>query len=205
MHVPGVVDAVSGYTGGARPEAHLRAGVLGGDGPRRGRARDVRPGEGVLRAPARGVLAPPRPHHPQPPGPRRGHPVPLGGVRPRRRAGARWPRSRSRITSSAFSAPSSPRSSPAMTFWPAEAYHQRYTSSAPGTGPATWPTGRPACRRAGPPPGRVGARGRGRYATAVPRFYVTTPIYYVNDVPHVGHAYTMVIADALARWHRLPR
>jgi methionyl-tRNA synthetase len=37
----------------------------------------------------------------------------------------------------------------------------------------------------------------------VPRFYVTTPIYYVNDVPHVGHAYTMVIADALARWHRL--
>jgi methionyl-tRNA synthetase len=37
----------------------------------------------------------------------------------------------------------------------------------------------------------------------VPRFYATTPIYYVNDVPHVGHAYTMVIADALARWHRL--
>jgi methionyl-tRNA synthetase len=37
----------------------------------------------------------------------------------------------------------------------------------------------------------------------VPRFYVTTPIYYVNDVPHIGHAYTMVIADALARWHRL--
>ena len=44
---------------------------------------------------------------------------------------------------------------------------------------------------------------RGRYATSVPRFYVTTPIYYVNDVPHIGHAYTMVIADALARWHRL--
>ena len=37
----------------------------------------------------------------------------------------------------------------------------------------------------------------------MPRFYVTTPIYYVNDVPHIGHAYTMVIADALARWHRL--
>jgi methionyl-tRNA synthetase len=43
----------------------------------------------------------------------------------------------------------------------------------------------------------------GRYATSVARFYVTTPIYYVNDVPHIGHAYTMVIADALARWHRL--
>jgi len=37
----------------------------------------------------------------------------------------------------------------------------------------------------------------------VGRFYVTTPIYYVNDVPHVGHAYTMVHADAQARWHRL--
>ena len=35
------------------------------------------------------------------------------------------------------------------------------------------------------------------------RFYVTTPIYYVNDVPHIGHAYTTVAADALARWHRL--
>ncbi len=35
------------------------------------------------------------------------------------------------------------------------------------------------------------------------RFYVTTPIYYVNDAPHVGHAYTTVNADAVARWHRL--
>ena len=34
-------------------------------------------------------------------------------------------------------------------------------------------------------------------------FYVTTPIYYVNDVPHIGHAYTTIIADALARWHRM--
>ncbi|MBK5221927.1 MAG: methionine--tRNA ligase [Acidimicrobiia bacterium] len=35
------------------------------------------------------------------------------------------------------------------------------------------------------------------------RFFVTTPIYYVNDAPHIGHAYTTVIADAVARWHRL--
>ncbi len=35
------------------------------------------------------------------------------------------------------------------------------------------------------------------------RFYVTTPIYYVNDAPHIGHAYTTVTGDALARWHRL--
>ena len=34
-------------------------------------------------------------------------------------------------------------------------------------------------------------------------FYVTTPIYYVNDVPHIGHAYTTVAADILARFHRL--
>jgi methionyl-tRNA synthetase len=33
-------------------------------------------------------------------------------------------------------------------------------------------------------------------------FYVTTPIYYVNDVPHIGHAYTTVAADAIARWKR---
>lgn len=34
------------------------------------------------------------------------------------------------------------------------------------------------------------------------RFYVTTPIYYVNDKPHVGHAYTTILADVLARFHR---
>src|SRR5512136_203786 len=34
-------------------------------------------------------------------------------------------------------------------------------------------------------------------------FYVTTPIYYVNDEPHVGHAYTTVLADVLARYARL--
>ncbi|MBA2540933.1 MAG: methionine--tRNA ligase [Deltaproteobacteria bacterium] len=34
-------------------------------------------------------------------------------------------------------------------------------------------------------------------------FYVTTPIYYVNDVPHLGHAYTTLVCDALARFHRM--
>jgi len=34
-------------------------------------------------------------------------------------------------------------------------------------------------------------------------FYITTPIYYVNDVPHIGHAYTTIVADALARFHRM--
>jgi methionyl-tRNA synthetase len=34
-------------------------------------------------------------------------------------------------------------------------------------------------------------------------YYLTTPIYYVNDAPHIGHAYTTVAADVLARWRRL--
>jgi len=33
-------------------------------------------------------------------------------------------------------------------------------------------------------------------------FYLTTPIYYVNDKPHIGHAYTTILADVLTRFHR---
>jgi methionyl-tRNA synthetase len=36
-----------------------------------------------------------------------------------------------------------------------------------------------------------------------PSFYITTPIYYVNDEPHIGHAYTTILADVLSRFHRL--
>ena len=39
--------------------------------------------------------------------------------------------------------------------------------------------------------------------TAARRFYVTTPIYYVNDKPHIGHAYTTLACDVLARFKRL--
>jgi methionyl-tRNA synthetase len=35
------------------------------------------------------------------------------------------------------------------------------------------------------------------------RFYITTPIYYVNDIPHLGHAYTTIAADAISRFHRM--
>ena len=35
------------------------------------------------------------------------------------------------------------------------------------------------------------------------KFYVTTPLYYVNDEPHIGHAYTTILADVLARYHRI--
>ena len=34
------------------------------------------------------------------------------------------------------------------------------------------------------------------------KFYITTPIYYINDVPHIGHLYTTVSADTLARYYR---
>ena len=34
-------------------------------------------------------------------------------------------------------------------------------------------------------------------------FYITTPIYYVNAEPHLGHAYTTIVADIVARFHRL--
>ncbi len=37
----------------------------------------------------------------------------------------------------------------------------------------------------------------------IPPFYITTPIYYVNAEPHIGHAYTTIVADTLARFHRL--
>src|SRR3989339_568584 len=35
------------------------------------------------------------------------------------------------------------------------------------------------------------------------KFYITTPIYYPNDVPHIGHAYTTIAADVIARWNKL--
>ena len=39
--------------------------------------------------------------------------------------------------------------------------------------------------------------------TAQPKFYITTPIYYINAEPHLGHAYTTMVADAIARSRRL--
>ena len=35
------------------------------------------------------------------------------------------------------------------------------------------------------------------------KFYITTPLYYVNDEPHIGHAYTTILADVLSRYHRI--
>jgi methionyl-tRNA synthetase len=35
------------------------------------------------------------------------------------------------------------------------------------------------------------------------KFYITTPIYYVNAHPHIGHAYTTIVCDTIARRHRM--
>ncbi len=35
------------------------------------------------------------------------------------------------------------------------------------------------------------------------KYYITTPIYYINDKPHIGHAYATIVADTFARYHRL--
>src|SRR5262245_31068485 len=49
-------------------------------------------------------------------------------------------------------------------------------------------------------PRSAGAQERG---VSDPVFYLTTPIYYINARPHLGHAYTTIIADAMARYRRL--
>ena len=39
--------------------------------------------------------------------------------------------------------------------------------------------------------------------TAKPKYFLTTPIYYVNARPHLGHTYTTVVADTIARYKRM--
>ena len=87
-------------------------------------------------------------------------------------------------------------------------------SSVCPSGPSTrprWPSGTRRPNRAETADRRPGRPFLCKNESAAPspslgpvsRFYVTTPIYYVNDAPHIGHAYTTITADALARWHRL--
>ena len=40
-------------------------------------------------------------------------------------------------------------------------------------------------------------------AQAKPKFYLTTPIYYTNGLPHIGHTYTTVVADTIRRYKRM--
>src|SRR6058998_897818 len=50
--------------------------------------------------------------------------------------------------------------------------------------------------------GRRAKRGPNKVRCGAMSFYITTPIYYVNAEPHLGHAYTTIAADVLARHHR---
>src|SRR5260221_7250816 len=66
------------------------------------------------------------------------------------------------------------------------------------------------CCQSPPREGSAGARGagvrRGQKGWASPfmsRCFLTTPIYYINAEPHLGHAYTTMVTDAVARAHRL--
>lgn len=52
------------------------------------------------------------------------------------------------------------------------------------------------------PQSATAATEPGSHADSKP-YYVTTPIFYVNAAPHIGHMYTMILADVLKRWHKL--
>src|SRR3989338_3247687 len=53
-----------------------------------------------------------------------------------------------------------------------------------------------------PAPSAKKPKVRAQPKRAKKSFFLTTPIFYINDKPHIGHAYTVIAADALARWHR---
>src|SRR3954453_11581914 len=66
-----------------------------------------------------------------------------------------------------------------------------------------------SCTRRPSRPGTDTQRVAASHPSRIPRgtsgrqsFYITTPIYYPSDVPHIGHGYTTVAVDTLARWHR---
>jgi methionyl-tRNA synthetase len=74
----------------------------------------------------------------------------------------------------------------------------------PGSGPrAATISWRDDLRRLAQLAGQLEGNGRGDLAEAPPaRFYLTTPIYYVNARPHLGHAYSTIVCDAIARRKR---
>ena len=37
----------------------------------------------------------------------------------------------------------------------------------------------------------------------IPKFYLTTPLYYVNAAPHLGHAYSTIVADTIRRYKKM--
>ena len=187
------------------------------------RARHADRAADRVRAVARGGRRPRA--HQAPPGGLAGHA--RRGRRPRRahraagRARARRSRPRRRrprpttTRSTPTSPPRSPRALDARRRRPRRPRPQACRAAAPTTPPcASSPSAPdpPPTREVASPDRVIRAPSDATWRNRVddtmadtpgPPFYVTTPIYYVNDVPHIGHAYTTVAADVLARWRRL--
>ena len=128
--VPGVWSTAVGYAGGSTPAPDVRGGLLRADRPRRGRPRRLRPGEGVVRAAAAGLLGGARPDPGDAAGQRRRHAVPLGDLLRLRRAAGRRRGVAAPPSSSGSPTPATARSpptiAPAGPFYYAEGYHQQY-------------------------------------------------------------------------------
>src|SRR5712691_13157427 len=51
--------------------------------------------------------------------------------------------------------------------------------------------------------GNVSRKGRMSSPRAKPKFYLTTPLYYTNGLPHIGHTYSTIVADVIRRYKRM--
>ena len=110
--LPGVYSTAVGYQGGYHPEPDVRGDLLRPDRAHRGRPGGLRPGQGVLRGPAEGVLGEPRPDPGHAPGQRRRHAVPLGDLHHDRRAAGRGRRVPGGVRTRSCGPPGTARSPP---------------------------------------------------------------------------------------------
>ena len=133
--IPGVYSTQVGYAGGQHAQPDLPRGLLRADGPRRGGARRLRPGQGLLRGAAPHLLGEPRPDPGHAPGQRRRArstarastcTTTRSAPRPRRRA----TRTRRKLTEAGYGAITT-EIAPAGEFYFAEDYHQQYLAKNP--------------------------------------------------------------------------
>ena len=136
QHLRGVKSAVSGYSGGRTLNPTYEQICSGTTGHAEVIQVTYDPRRNLLRRPAASLLAHPRPHHAQPPRPRRRHPIPLGHLLSQRRAARRSPKhTRQQLDKSGtFGAPIVTEITPFEKFYPAEKYHQEYFDLNPNQG-----------------------------------------------------------------------